>query len=140
MNRKTLVIVAMTLLVALTLTGLVYGLWYELLFIDGTVETGNVEVEWDPMMGCFDIQSKDVGDVSIGFDPQDEKTLLFTVTNGYPSYVADCQVGYRSVGTIPVHTEIEKFIPGPELNNCVIDQNPTTGEFTASCDELTVHW
>lgn len=143
MSKKTLSVLVAALVLALALTGVVYGLWYEMLFIHGTVETGNVDVVWEqprPIDCNEDDHGKEVGWFTALVDRRNPHILNFTVHNAYPSYTAHCQLGYVSAGTIPVHTEFERFIPGPELHDCDIRQNERTGSFVAACDELTVTW
>ncbi len=47
MNRKKLAALAAILVIALAVIGVGYGLWFEDLYIDGTVETGEVDVRFD---------------------------------------------------------------------------------------------
>jgi len=132
------------LVVGLTIVGVGYGLWSKTLTVAGTVHTGNVDGKW-LFWGCFDLEPqlpdpKDVGTTTAQVDPADPAVLLFTVTNGYPSYTGDCEVEYTSVGSVPVKVERIEFLPGPELTGCTVHQSPSNGSFTAVCDQLTVWW
>ncbi|NIS82348.1 MAG: hypothetical protein GTO14_19555 [Anaerolineales bacterium] len=138
-GRRQLTILALLLVLALAGVGVGYGLWSKVLFIRGEVGTGNVNVEWT-MVGCFDVESKDVGTTTGWIDPDDPQILHFRVENGYPSYIGGCQVEFTSTGTIPVHVEDIRFIPGSTLTNCFVDRQPSTGSFIATCDQLSVKW
>ncbi len=129
----------LTLVLILGSMGLVYGLWSETLTINGTVNTGSVDAAWVFVI-CSDIEGKQVGTTSGQIDPQNNKLLHFTIGNGYPSYTGDCQVEFRNTGTIPVRVEEIKFTPGDGLTNCSVTQSPTTGSFTAKCDQLEVEF
>ncbi len=48
MKRKTMLLLAGLLLMALAVVGIGYGLWFEVLQIEGTVETGEVDVAYSP--------------------------------------------------------------------------------------------
>jgi hypothetical protein len=134
-----LALLLLALVLALGTLGVAYTLWSGSLYINGTVKTGNVDAEWD-FVGCFDIEGKDVGTTAGAIDGSNPHILHFTIDNGYPSYTGDCQVELHYTGTVPAHVESIDFVPGPELTNCVVDQDASTGSFVATCDQLTVTW
>lgn len=138
-GKKSALVLFGLVLLALASLGMGYGLWSKMLYVNGTIETGNVDAEWT-FVGCFDIETKDVGITSGWIDTGDPQILHFLIENGYPSYIGDCEVEFTYLGTIPVHVEAIRFIPGPELTNCTVVQSPTTGSFVATCDQLTVTW
>jgi hypothetical protein len=141
---------ALLLMLSLFVLGVVYGLWSKMLLIEGTIHTGEVDAHWVPFVEpnivlCNDNEPyisdpKDVGEIEGLIDESDPQILHFTIYKGYPLYKAECQVEYKNVGTIPLKVEAISFLPGPELQNCTIVQDPSTGSFEASCDELTVKW
>jgi hypothetical protein len=134
-----LALLLLSLVLALGALGVSYANWNKTLFIDGTVHTGNVDAQWT-FVGCYDIESKDVGTTTgriVGADPQ---ILHFTINNGYPSYTGGCEVEYRVTGSVPVRVESIGFAPGPGLTGCDVTQQQNTGTFTAACDQLTVRW
>lgn len=49
MNRKQIIIVAGIVVLALALVGMGYGLWFEQLRVEGTVETGELNVDFSPV-------------------------------------------------------------------------------------------
>jgi hypothetical protein len=106
---KKIFILCLALVLALGSLGTAYALWYDELFIVGTVDTGTFDLQWT-YCGCFDVESKDVGSISCqpGADPD---TLIITVTNGYPCYEADCEVELTSFGTVPAHFESIEITP-----------------------------
>lgn len=139
LKNRALALLLLALVVALGTVGAAYALWSGTLYINGTVETGSVDGEWS-FVGCFDIEDKDVGTTSGQIDGSNPRILHFTIEDGYPSYTGDCQVELHYTGTVPAHVEAIDFVPGAGLTNCVVDQSPTTGTFTATCDQLTVEW
>jgi len=138
-SKKCTIVLFGIVLLALASLGVGYGLWSKILYVNGTVETGNVNAEWT-FVGCFDIEDKDVGITDGWIDTGDRQILHFLIENGYPSYIGDCEVEFTYLGSIPVLVEAIRFIPGAELTGCVVDQDPFTGSFIAYCDQLTVEW
>ncbi len=148
--RSPIALAGLLLVVALAGLGVAYALWSEVLEINGTVETGEVDAEWyfascnefypwppGPSYFPGEFGGKDVGSVSISIDPGNPHLIHFTINNGYPSYAVDCGVKYTNTGTIPWVVEAIVFTPGQNLTNCTV-QNPNPGSFTATCDQLTV--
>lgn len=138
MVERPITVLMVLMLLALGTVGVGYGLWSEVLTIEGTVETGNVDAEWS-FVGCFDIEDKDVGTIAGFIDPNDATVVHFEIGNAYPSYTADCEVEYTYIGSVPAHVEAIHFIPG-DFTGCVVDQSLNTGSFIASCDQATVTW
>ena len=112
MKKFGLVLLAVVL--ALGVLGVGYAMWYEDLYIEGTVYTGEVYGYWTACY-CFDPgldpnpdgsnKGKDVGSTTCTIDPTDPRILYITVQNGYPCYWNDCEVEYTIGGTVPVHVE-----------------------------------
>jgi len=141
MERPSAAIIWLLLLVlALGALGMAQALWSETLNINGNVSTGYLEAKWNSPVGCYDFEDKNVGSTNAWVDGNNDNLLHFQITNGYPSYTGGCEVGYTYVGTIPVHVEAINFIPGNSLTNCVVNQSPNTGSFTATCDQLKIDW
>jgi hypothetical protein len=107
---KKIGILCLALVLALGSLGVGYAMWYEDLYIEGTVDTGEVYAYWD-LCGCFDIEDKDVGTTSCQIDASDPRILYVTVTNGYPCYFGDCEVEFCIGGTVPVFFESIEIIP-----------------------------
>lgn len=115
---------------SLAALGVAYGLWAETLHIEGTVNTGTVDLEWlVDESSCVDIEDKDVGSVSLAPGPTPD-VLAVTVHNAYPSYSLSCTLAYRNSGTIPVRVKtIITSYPSNELwvsywNGSVIQLEP----------------
>lgn len=134
----------LVLVVGLAALGVAYGHWTKVLDIDGTVNTGDLDAGFtqarsdDPDDSIDPGKDKHVGRLDCYVDGLDPQILHFDVTNGYPSYEADCQVEYTNTGTIPWVVEDITFVEGTNLTGCTVNQSPTTGSFVASCDQLTV--
>ena len=144
---RTLALLAGALVVGLAALGLGYGLWSKTLTVTGTVQTGDLNADW-VLTACTELHGwpgpvfqqgehlgKDVGSVSATIDEDDAQILHFVVENGYPSYVADCEVEYTNTGTIPVNVVATTIVPGAGLTDCTLTGNQTK---TLSCDQLTV--
>ncbi|HJX61037.1 MAG TPA: hypothetical protein VJ578_00580 [Dehalococcoidia bacterium] len=145
---RTLMLLVLGLVLALATLGVAYGLWSKVLTVEGTVNTGDLDAEWE-LAGCFELNGwpgpfspgeylgKDVGSVEAVIDPTDAQILHFTVNSGYPSYVADCEVEYQNSGTIPVNVVGTTIIPVAGLTNCTLTGVQSK---TLTCDQLTVEF
>lgn len=115
MNKKRpLALLAVGLFAALTVVGVGYALWFQVLTINAEVTTSNLDVQWtglncsdnepdDPFdVGGFPQQTKDVGDFD---DNRTPYLITVVVTNAYPGYAIDCELEWDNVGQVPVHLE-----------------------------------
>ncbi len=99
---KKIGLLCLTLVVALGTLGVGYALWWDTLYISGTVETGDIGLEWgqgDPY--DTEIAEKDVsyGECSISGD-----TLTLTVYDAYPCIEYHFPISVTGTGSVPVHT------------------------------------
>lgn len=115
--------VFMALVIALGGLGVAYGLWTDLLEINGTVSTGTVDVTFDAVSAADNEtgvgESKEVGTcdakivaqeitepVPTGSGSLDETNgtdkVEITIANAYPGYICDVTLSVKNVGTIPV--------------------------------------
>jgi len=121
-------VLVLLLVLALVSLGIGYGLWSKMLFINGTVATGNVDAEltlerfWDNEI------EKDVGTCFAELRMIDGATqynkLHVEVTNGYPSYECWVIFDVHSKGTIPVlvyQPDFTTLPPEPEVNVNLVD-------------------
>jgi hypothetical protein len=98
---KKIGILALALVLALGALGVGFALWSETLYIEGMVETGDLEADWILVgYGDTELPEKDVSYVDAYVCG---KTLYITVYNAYPciDYYVDFEI-YNS-GTIPLH-------------------------------------
>jgi hypothetical protein len=110
----------MVLVLALGSLGVGYAMWDKILYIDGTVHTGEVNAEWIACY-CFDRgldpnpdgsdKGKDVGSTTCIIDEVDPQILHITIENGYPCYWNDCEVEFMNTGTVPVIIQSYDIIP-----------------------------
>lgn len=139
----------MILVIALALLGVGYAFWSETLTIQGTVQTGEVDVEfstYDPVE-CVDTQAglcqeeptlKDAAAECVAkfegpvVDPNDPSNsgpdkLLVTVTGMYPGYHCKVSFDVTSTGNVPVHVKLPKAAPTnptwikPDFSGCYQD-------------------
>jgi hypothetical protein len=111
MFRKGLPIgtIVVILIIALAAIGVGYGLWSKVLFIGGTVETGNVDADFDAANTTdtgttIDPGSdKHVGSCEVTGVGTDELTI--TILNGYPGYSCDVFFYVTNTGSIPVKVQ-----------------------------------
>jgi hypothetical protein len=144
------------LLVILAAIGVVNGLWSKNLVINGTVATGDLNVDWTTAssgddfgpddctdFGGFDCDGlirKDVGTLDCFVDEGDAQILHFRISNGYPSYEADCEVHLTNTGSVPFIIrgfEIDTSNSSPPLTGCeVIDESSQS--LIVLCDQLKI--
>lgn len=167
MNKRKralpLSVLVVGLLVVLAGIGIVAGLWSKNLVINGTVETGDVNIDWvdpqgnsdgpplsvdndctapggpwsNPNYPC-DYPDKDVAWLDCFIDEEDQQILHFEIHNGYPSYEADCEVHFRNTGSIPVNFTGYGIVPGSDLTGCGPLTTESAGELLLECDQLTI--
>jgi hypothetical protein len=86
-------------------------MWDKTLYIDGTVNTGEVNMEIisissDDPPGTIDRgKDKDVGWATAEINPDDNQRATVTIYNGYPCYEVYFHFTVHNNGTIPVHLE-----------------------------------
>jgi hypothetical protein len=108
MKRKTAVtgLLFMGVLVAAATLGLVYGNWAERINLNGTVQTGNLDVSLNQVNGVTETEAKgkDIGtcDVQIGPEVDKFNKVRVTIGNGYPGYSCKFWINLTNTGTLPV--------------------------------------
>lgn len=132
MKRKSLPVLVLSLgvILALAFAGVAYGLWAEELTLEGTVETGEVDVglsldgiselvwvngylqdepaEKAPAANC----SADLSDSDPGSDGME--TLTVTVEGAYPGWRCEVDFNVENLGTVPVLVHQPEQISGPD--------------------------
>jgi len=100
---KKIGILCLALVLALGLLGVGFALWDKTLYINGTVNTGEVDAEFTNVscMEDVEVELKDVGqcEALLGADLQ---SLDITITNGYPCYGCTVYFDITNTGTVPV--------------------------------------
>ncbi|MEM2536220.1 MAG: hypothetical protein QW435_04400, partial [Candidatus Hadarchaeales archaeon] len=93
------------LIVALAMTGVAFAHWTDTLYINGTVNTGKLDVSIENVI-CWDNENvgKDYSGITCGVEGD---TLKITVTNAYPCIGYYCEFKVKNEGTIPVHLYVE---------------------------------
>jgi len=121
METKKIMATFAVLMIALSVLGVVYAHWSDLIRINGTVDMGSLTFGFTSIIMCEDgkmvdgqivkPEPKPVGDVKCELgeseiDPHSGKTvykkLWITLTNAYPEYVAQCTYTLDNGGTIPL--------------------------------------
>ena len=149
--RKAIVFLAA--IIILSILGSALAMWYDILKIRTTVETGEVDVEFDGPIYVQEVSERDGKDVAscsaefIEVEDEDlnnpfgnnDLELKITVDNAYPCYI--CKVNSVNVintGTIPVKVSIARIEAYPtghpdQARVCTLMYNPDYGDYF-ECD------
>lgn len=94
-------LVLATTVVAMLALGVTYGLWFQSLYVYGTVCTGELDAQWS-IHGTWDTEPtiKDYSNITLT-QGQTPYELLVTVDNGYPCIWYYAIVDLTNTGTIP---------------------------------------
>jgi len=105
MDSKKLFATFAILIIALGIVGFTYAHWSKVVTVDGTVNTGRLNLiivsAADDDNGIDPDYDKNVADTVIAIDPTDPQIAHITITNAYPSYHVYWHVTIKNVGTIP---------------------------------------
>ncbi|RLI26052.1 hypothetical protein DRO58_05860 [Candidatus Bathyarchaeota archaeon] len=87
----------------LSVLGVAYAHWSETLTINGTVDTGKLELELSCTCSDNDDAEKDVAEITCTVtDLEDEPdSVTITITNAYPCYTVYITFDVENVGTVP---------------------------------------
>ena len=107
---KKIGILALALVLALGSLGVGYALWSDVLYLEGTVQTGTVSADWS-LEGYGDIEGKDWVSYVDAYIIGD--TLYVVVYNAYPSVTYWVDFDVTNTGSIPIW--ICDLIPGGEV-------------------------
>jgi len=126
-RSKATTTLLVTLVMALVVMGIAYAKWDKELFIQGTVNTGTLDVVF-ANVECSDLgidpgYDKDVGSCSVCLSDEDE-TMTVTINNAYPCYSCTIDFDLVNVGTIPVIIE-SVTIDNPNSNELTVTMTPS---------------
>jgi len=126
MTKGKMLAIPVLFIMCLSLLGIAYACWSETLYLNGSVQTGELDWELRPMFTCLDTPGtrdwngdcswemwqtdKDVGGPttvvpSDSDEDGDWDTLTVTLNNTYPWYFEQIGFHVRNDGTIPLHFE-----------------------------------
>jgi hypothetical protein len=117
--KKALPIVSLLLIISLAAVGVGYGLWFEIMEVRGTINTGVLDVEWlGPIVTEYETKDVATCQANIAAD-----TLTINVSNFYPSYVCEVEFGVLNVGSIPVHIQFDQqsLLAQPPFDGTFLD-------------------
>lgn len=104
---KKIGLICLALVLALGSMGVGYALWSDSLYLEGTIETGEVDT------AIVSVASDDAG-IDPGYNKDvastvvaivDSKTATVTITDGYPSYSNYIHFSTDILGTVPVRLQ-----------------------------------
>lgn len=119
--------------------GFGYSLWFENLYLTGTIDTTYMDVEWS-VHGTCDTETKEVSSITAIINPENANRMTVAITEAYPcvDYIAVFDI--HSVGPLPVHIhnmvlEVPENFPGT-IQVCAIPEfdNPVTGTLVHNTD------
>ena len=114
---KKIGLICLALVLALGALGVGFAMWDKTLYIDGTVNTGEVNAIFTTASCTEDpeVEGKDVGSCTLtGIG---EQTLTITIDNGYPCYGCTVDFTVDNIGTIPVKVQSLTIVnPPPEIS------------------------
>lgn len=105
------------LMIALMAVGVSYAMWDKTLYINGTVNTGEVNAIFTTAT-CTEVpeaEGKDVGSCTV--EGAGTQTLTVTILNGYPCYGCTVDFTVDNTGSIPVKVQSLTVVPPqPEIS------------------------
>lgn len=100
---RKILFICLALILTLGTLGVGYALWSDDLYIDGTIETGDVAVEWSYGI-IYDTEPPEK-DVSWATSLISGDTFLVDIFNAYPSITYYIEFDIHSTGSVPVHLD-----------------------------------
>ena len=102
-----------SLMVALSMTGVAVAHWSDEIYVEGTVEMGSVTVGWYSVEAWEEDEpcGKDVGSIDAWLEDMETdphtgktiyKTLVIVISNVYPCWMGHVEAAINNAGTIPV--------------------------------------
>lgn len=113
---KKIGLLVMALVLALGAMGAAFALWSDTLFLDVTVNTGNIGLEWTNDLPPYDDEAadKDASNVTSSVSA-DGKTFTIIITNAYPNITYTIPFDLHGTGSVPVHTRFD-VVPGSNMD------------------------
>ena len=100
---KKILVLGLVLILGLAVVGAGYAGWTQNLYINGTVSTGTVDVEWSAADGTLLNDGTATGTALISTVSADNDDMVtITVLNAYPGYTGSAELTATNTGSIPV--------------------------------------
>jgi len=128
MDRKKMAATSLLIAIALSTVGVAYAAWFDVVYIEGTVEMGSLTLAFDfvepPLCNEYYLdpdtgqlvpgewEGKDVATCEAEYDVLIEdvhteklgyKVLSILVENAYPQYIVHTVYVLRNIGTVPIN-------------------------------------
>ena len=132
--KKKILAISLVLAIALSALGVGYALWSDTLTIDGTINTGNVAVEWSLEDWGVD-ETKQVSSISPVING---KVLEITLNNAYPCVDYWVLADIHCTGSVPVHLQDIVFTGVPEGVTITMDPQSVAGTQLHYCESVYV--
>lgn len=102
---RAVAFLALGVVMVLASLGLGYAYWADQLTVNGLVNTGTMKSQWltFPIASVENEGSgPNVAQIACSRDSANTQLVHFTITNGYPGYLAYCSFPWKNIGTIPM--------------------------------------
>jgi len=132
-------------LLLFTIIGSALAMWYDVLKIKTSIDTGSVDVKFGGIIYVEEFENKEVASCSATFtDVENEDLgnptgdndleLSIVVSNAYPCYICKVNsVDVENIGTIPVKVKLDRVVAYPSEKLCEQKFDPTRGPYF-ECD------
>lgn len=115
MRNTKLLVLPIGLMLGLLTTGFAFACWSETLYINGSIATGELDMEILSASADDSMEGKDVASTEVELldtDKDDDMDKIhITITNAYPCYEVYIHFTAHNNGTIPAH--FKGFYPQP---------------------------
>lgn len=125
---KKIGLICLALVLALGGLGVGFAMWSETLTITGTVDTGDLDADFQSGSVTF-VQDKEVATGSATVNEADDKQLDVLIIDAYPCLSGDIEFTIVNVGDIPAHvTKVEFHAKGDGKYGYELDSADPTGK------------
>jgi len=115
---KKITLICLSLILALGVMGVGFALWYEELFIDVEVNTGEFDVNWS-VEGYYDSEAPEKDVSSVYATGAGTKYLDIVVTNAYPCIEYTVEFNVECTGTVPAHFLEPEIYVDPDIDGAI---------------------
>jgi len=135
MDTKKIMATFAILMMALGVAGYAYAHWFDTLYLEGTITTGTVDVEWSWDGGLINGVKPNQYVVATMTGVITDNTLTITISNVFPCLEGWFEIDVHNTGSIPVQfCDSVCTIGGTDLTPWIEYRESWSGEGT--CDQI----